>query len=99
MKIYALICHKLVLTQFWPKVVSWRFEITTDVWVVGLVGVVGVVGVIGVLMGKVKSPPPQKKIQQNSKNVQKVVFIPKILCIVYVKLLILKKVSINIFNK
>ena len=30
MKIYALICHKLVLTQFWPKVVSWRFEITTD---------------------------------------------------------------------
>ena len=31
MKIYALICHNLVLTQFWPKVVSWRFEITTDV--------------------------------------------------------------------
>ena len=30
MKIYALICHKLDLTQFWPKVVSWRFEITTD---------------------------------------------------------------------
>ena len=30
MKIYALMCHKLVLTQFWPKVVSWRFEITTD---------------------------------------------------------------------
>ena len=30
MKIYALICHELVLTQFWPKVVSWRFEITTD---------------------------------------------------------------------
>ena len=31
MKIYALICHKLDLTQFWPKVVSWRFEITNDV--------------------------------------------------------------------
>ena len=31
MKIYALICHKLVLTQLWPKVVSWRFEKTTDV--------------------------------------------------------------------
>ena len=31
MKIYAIICHKLVLTQFWSKVVSWRFEITTDV--------------------------------------------------------------------
>ena len=30
MKIYALICHEMVLTQFWPKVVSWRFEITTD---------------------------------------------------------------------
>ena len=30
MKIYALICHKLDLTQFWPEVVSWRFEITTD---------------------------------------------------------------------
>ena len=30
MKIYALISRKLVLTQFWPKVVSWRFEITTD---------------------------------------------------------------------
>ena len=30
MKIYALICHNLVLTQFWPRVVSWRFEITTD---------------------------------------------------------------------
>ena len=30
MKIFALICHKLDLTQFWPKVVSWRFEITTD---------------------------------------------------------------------
>ena len=30
MKIYALICQKLILTQFWPKVVSWRFEITTD---------------------------------------------------------------------
>ena len=30
MKIYALICHKLNLTQFWPKVASWRFEITTD---------------------------------------------------------------------
>ena len=34
MKIYALICHKLDLTQFWPKVVSWRFEITTDeLWI------------------------------------------------------------------
>ena len=31
MKIYALICHKLVLTQLWPKVVSWRFEKNTDV--------------------------------------------------------------------
>ena len=30
MKIYALISHNLVLTQFWPKVVSWRFEKTTD---------------------------------------------------------------------
>ena len=30
MKIYAYICHNFVLTQFWPKVVSWRFEITTD---------------------------------------------------------------------
>ena len=30
MKIYAIICHKLDLTQFWPKVVSWRFEIATD---------------------------------------------------------------------
>ena len=30
MKIYALICHKLVLTQLWLKVVSWRLEITTD---------------------------------------------------------------------
>ena len=30
MIIYALICHKLDLTQFWPEVVSWRFEITTD---------------------------------------------------------------------
>ena len=30
MKIYAYICHNLVLTQFWPKVVSWRFEITAD---------------------------------------------------------------------
>ena len=30
MKICSLICHKLVLTQFWPKVVSWRFEITND---------------------------------------------------------------------
>ena len=35
MKIYALICHKLDLTQFWPKVVSWRFEITTDELTVG----------------------------------------------------------------
>ena len=26
MKIYSLICHKLVLTQFWPKIVSWKFE-------------------------------------------------------------------------
>ena len=23
------VCHKLTLTQFWPEVVSWRFEITT----------------------------------------------------------------------
>ena len=30
MKIYALICHKLDLTQFWPKLVSWRFDVTTD---------------------------------------------------------------------
>ena len=30
MKIYTSICYNLVLTQFWPKVVSWRFEITTD---------------------------------------------------------------------
>ena len=30
MKIYALICLKLDLTQFWPKVVSWTFEINTD---------------------------------------------------------------------
>ena len=30
MKIGALICLKLDLTQFWPKVVSRRFEITTD---------------------------------------------------------------------
>ena len=30
MKIYALIFHKLDLTQFWPKVVSWRFETTND---------------------------------------------------------------------
>ena len=30
MKIYAIICQKLDLTQFLPKVVSWRFEITTD---------------------------------------------------------------------
>ena len=30
MKIFTLICHKLVLTRFWPRVVSWRFEITTD---------------------------------------------------------------------
>ena len=30
MKIYALICHKLDLNQFWPKVVSWRFDVTTD---------------------------------------------------------------------
>ena len=30
MKIYASICHDLVLTHFWPKVVSWRFEISTD---------------------------------------------------------------------
>ena len=33
MKIYALIYHKLALTQLWPKVVSWRFEKTTDVLV------------------------------------------------------------------
>ena len=38
MKIYALICQKVVLTQFWPRVVSWRFEITTDV--LALVGVI-----------------------------------------------------------
>ena len=31
MKIYVPIRHKLDLTQFRPKVVSWRFEITTDV--------------------------------------------------------------------
>ena len=30
MKIYTSICNNLVLTQFWPKEVSWRFEITTD---------------------------------------------------------------------
>ena len=30
MKMYALIYHKLALTQLWPKVVSWRFEKTTD---------------------------------------------------------------------
>ena len=30
MNIYAFICPKLVLTQFWPKIVSWRFKITTD---------------------------------------------------------------------
>ena len=28
MKIYASISYNLVLTQFWLKVVSWRFEIT-----------------------------------------------------------------------
>ena len=30
MKIYAQICHELNLTQFWPKVVSWKFDITPD---------------------------------------------------------------------
>ena len=30
MKVYTRIFYKWVLSQFWPKVVSWIFEITTD---------------------------------------------------------------------
>ena len=30
MKIYTKICYNLILTHFWPKVVSWKFETTSS---------------------------------------------------------------------